>query len=245
MSYSFCKIRYIREKHLYCSRPINFAERRRILSANKAACLKDLESYFAWVIDMLFLGRDLISRSTVVSLRQNDIVTLETIYSSDLTYIQRLSFKGFMYAPSHQLPVAWSFHATKSTGTETWNSNISDDNQIMSNITFNEILVNVGDVWSSTTNGAIIPVGGLYYVTFVLLYAKCHLEASLLVNDLATTSIVKTICANKGYLMTRERSVLLSLTKKDTVTVKIINGTVATCRRSLVTSFAGILVYPL
>ena len=245
MSYTFCKIRCIREKHLYCSRPINFAERRRILSANKAACLKDLESYFAWVIDMLFLGRDLISRSTVVSLRQNDTVTLETIYSSGHKNVQWLSFKGFMYAPSHQLPIAWSVHATNNEDFGNCDPHTFDMCQTMSSITFNKISVNVGDVWSSTTNGAIIPVGGLYYVTFVLLYAKCHLEASLFVNDLATTSIVKTTCDNMGYLMTRERSVLLSLTKKDIVLVKIINGTVATFRTRLLTSFAGILVYPL
>ena len=194
---------------------------------------------------MLFLGKDLISRSTVVSLRQNDTVTLETIYSSDHKNIQRLSFKGFMYAPSHQLPVAWSVHATNNEDVGNCNSQTWDMCQTMSNITFNKISVNVGDVWSSITNEAIIPVGGLYYVTFVLLYAKCHLEASLFVNDLATTSIVKTTCVDWGYLMTRERSVLLSLTKKDIVTVKIIKGIVATFRARSVTSFAGILVYPL
>ena len=199
---------------------------------------------------MSFLGRDFISRSAVVLLRQNDRVTLHTKYTA-LNYgrIDKfwLSFKGFMYAPSHQLPVAWSVHATNSIGHENWYAQYdsSDICQTMSNITFNKISVNVGDVWSSTTNGAIIPVGGLYYVTFVLLYAKCHLEASLFVNDLATTSIVKTTCVDWGYLMTRERSVLLSLAKKDIVTVKIINGTVATFRTRLITSFAGILVYPL
>ena len=194
---------------------------------------------------MLFLGRDLISRSAVVSLWQNDTVTLQTIYASGHENIQWLSFKGFTYAPSHQLPVAWSVHATNNGDLENCDPQTFDLCQTMSNITFNKISVNVGDVWSSTTNGAIIPVRGLYYVTFVLLYAKCHLEASLFVNDLATTSFVKTTCGDRGYLMTRERSVLLSLTKKDIVTVKIINGTVATFRTRLVTSFAGILIYPL
>ena len=197
---------------------------------------------------MSFLGRDFISRSAVVLLRQNDTVILHTKYTA-LNYgrIDKywLSFKGFMYAPSHQLPVAWSVHATNNEEYGNCYAHISDMCQTMSKITFNKISVNVGDVWSSTTNGAIIPVRGLYYVTFVLLYAKCHLEASLFVNDLATTSIVKTTCGNMGYLMTRERSVLLSLTKKDIVTVKIINGTVATFRKRLITSFAGILVYPL
>ena len=196
---------------------------------------------------MSFLGRDFISRSAVVLLQQNDTVTLHTKYEDLYGLIDKywLSFKGFMYAPSHQLPIAWSVHATNSEGSPNWISLRRDICQTISNITFNKISVNVGDVWSSTTNGAIIPVKGLYYVTFVLLYAKCHLEASLFVNDLATTSIVKTTCVNRGYFMTKERSVLLSLTKKDIVTVKIINGTVATFRTRLVTSFAGILVYPL
>ena len=112
-------------------------------------------------------------------------------------------------------------------------------------LTFNKISVNVGNVWSSATNEAIIPVRGLYYVTFVLFTAECHTEASLFGNKSATTSIVKTACDNIGYLVTRERAVLLSLAEKDIVSVKIINGTVATVRDQFIYSFAGILIYPL
>ena len=196
---------------------------------------------------MLFLEKDLISCSTVVSLQQNSTVTLHTNYAgiNDHNNIPRLSFKGFLYAPSHQLPVVWSVHATNNEIHGNCDAHTFDICHSMSYITFNKISVNVGDVWSSTTNMAMIPVRGLYYVTFVLLHAECHLEASLLVNDLATTSIIKTTCGNMGYLMTRERAVLLSLVEEDIVTVKIIKGTFATFREKFLSSFAGILVYPL
>ena len=202
-------------------------------------------------IILLLLDRDLISRSVVLSLQQNDTVTLSAAYImmsiKDKSFW--LSFKGFMYAPLHQLSVAWSAHVTNN---EDANGAaicdyppLLDICRIIANITFTKISVNAGDVWSSTTNGAIIPVRGFYYITFVLASTKCHLEASLFVNDSASTSIAKTACGTSSYLITRERAVLLSLAEKDIITVKIIKGTVATFRDRFLTSFAGILIYPL
>ena len=183
----------------------------------------------------------------MLSLQQHDSITLYTRYKAnsekDDSFL--LSFKGYMYAPLHQLPVAWSVHATNNEFPVTCDAHTDDFCRKIANITFNKISVNVGGVWSSMTNEAIIPVRGLYYVTFVLLYADGNLEASLFVNDLATTSIVKTTCDIVGCLMTRERAVLLSLAEKDVVTVKIIKGTIATFRFQFPTSFAGILIYPL
>ena len=161
-----------------------------------------------------------------------------------------LSFKGFMYAPLHHLTVAWSVHATNDEDAE--GAATCDNNTLIymfcrtfANITFNKISVNVGYVWSSATNEAIIPIKGLYYVTFVLFGSECHVEASLLVNESTMTSMVKTACGIRGYLITRERAVLLTLTERDKVTVKITTGTLATLRDQVLTSFAGILIYPL
>ena len=156
-----------------------------------------------------------------------------------------LSFKGFMYAPSHQVPVAWSVHATNDKGVDNCNYDNSDFCFKVNVITFNVILVNVGHAWSAATNEAIIPQRGLYYVTFVLQYIQCPLVASLLVNNVTTSFIIKTTRDMIGYLITRERAVLLNLEENDTLRVTVIDGTVATFRDSFVTSFSGILVYPL
>ena len=183
----------------------------------------------------------------MLTLQKYDSVTLYTRYTAnkvkDNSFL--LSFKGFMYAPLRQLPIAWSVHAKNNEYPFTCDAHITDYCRKIANITFNKISVNVGDVWSSTTNEVIISVRGLYYVTFVLLYADGNLEASLFVNNLVTTSILKTTCDIVGCLMTRERAVLLSLAEKDVVTVKIIKGTIATFKYQFTTSFAGILVYPL
>ena len=153
-----------------------------------------------------------------------------------------------MYAPLHQLTVAWAVYANKNEDAPSCSVIDFQRNCFKcthTGLTFNKISVNLGNVWSSTTNEAIIPVKGLYYVTFVLFSAECHLEASLFVNKSATASIVKTASDNIGYLITRERAVLLSLAEKDIVSVKIINGTVATVRDLFIHSFSGILIYPL
>ena len=193
---------------------------------------------------------DFISRSTVLSLQQNDSVTLHTRYMSHTEKSSSyywLSFKGFMYTSSQQLPVAWSVHATNNISAE--NSNCDphsfDSCLKIGDITFNEVSVNVGQVWSSATNEAIIPIRGLYYVSYVLLYTECHLVASLLVNNVATSFIIKTTCGSFGYLATRERAILLNLEENDRLGLTVINGTVATFKISFVTSFSGILVYPL
>ena len=115
------------------------------------------------------------------------------------------------------------------------------------NLTFDTIAVNIGDVWAETTNEAIIPVGGIYYVTFVLIFTQCHLEATLCVNNVATTFIVITTCSTSGNIATRERAVLLNLKKGDRLNVKLMNGTLVLPQRDSMdlTSFAGILLYPL
>ena len=159
-----------------------------------------------------------------------------------------LTFKGFLYTPSHQLQICWSVHSTAAEVTENNLNCISqtpDMCQLKNNLTFDTVALNLGNVWSTTTNEAIISVKGLYYISFVLVFAKCHLEATLFVNTMATTSIVKTACKTKeNYMMTKERAILLNLKQQDRLSVKIVNGAVATLKRGSVASFAGILVYP-
>ena len=181
------------------------------------------------------------------SLQKNDAVIIYTIHIAiHDKAISWLSFKGFMYAPLHQLLIAWSVQAKTDEGVQKcYLHRVPDFRCKVNIITFNVILVNVGHAWSAATNEAIIPQRGLYYVTFVLLHIQCPLVASLLVNNVTTCFIIKTTSDTIGQVISRERAVLLNLEENDTLRVTIINGTVVTYSESFVSSFSEILVYPL
>ena len=191
------------------------------------------------------------SRSTVLSLHQNDLFTLYVTYNS-YSYLNCnrpiwLSIKGFLYVPSHRQPVAWSVFSKSSENYFNCPTPSLTFYCLKNNLTFDTVSVNISDVWAATTNKAIIPVGGLYYVTFALVFTQCHLEATLCVNNVATTFIVITTCSTRRSIATKERAVLLNLKKGDKLNVKLINGTlVLPLTESMdLTSFAGILLYPL
>ena len=211
------------------------------------------------------LGAEFVSRSTVLYLKSNDVVTIN-VKNKDVnrqSHKLKILVNGFLYNPSHKSPVVWSVHST----TKVPPSDSAMDEQslackneklickdvnlyfccaMVSVFTFDKVTVNLGNVWSTLTNEAIIPFNGLYYVTFVLLLSKCNMMAILFVNEEATTSIRRLFqCVTVTSLSTRERAVLLNLRKYDKVSVKIINGSVATFTDGSVASFAGLFLYPL
>ena len=190
---------------------------------------------------------DSISRSAMLSLQQNDYITVHTTYkpSSSKSGIW-LSFKGFLYNSSHQQQIGWSVHSMAVFSKEKHSFEcISPTNrcQLKYILTFDTVTVNLGNVWSTTTNEVTIPTNGLYYISFVLVFTNGNLKATLLVNKNATTSIVKTSRKPNSYLITRERAIMLHLTEQDRLNVQIINGAVATFQQDILASFAGILVY--
>ena len=198
-------------------------------------------------IILTILETDSISRSAVLFIQQNDHITAHATcqpYSSKCGIW--LSFKGFLYNPSHQQRIGW---AVQSTAVFSKNKHslecVSPTNscQLKHNFIFDTVTLNLGNVWSPTTNEVTIPTSGLYYVSFVLVFTNGNLKATLLVNKNATTSIVKTSRKPNSYLITRERAIMLHLTEQDRLNVQIINGAVATFQQDILASFAGILVY--
>lgn len=92
-------------------------------------------------------GYDTISRTVLHRMTRRQRVT---IFSKAQVYsdIYGLSsFKGFLYEPSHGVKVAWSVHVVKRE--EGW---IQIAAAPESNIQYNDIEVNIGEVWNSATN---------------------------------------------------------------------------------------------
>jgi hypothetical protein len=92
-------------------------------------------------------GYDTISRTVLryMTRRQRVTILSKAEVYSDVYGLS--SFKGFLYEPSHGVKVAWSVHVVKRE--YSW-SQIAAAPE--SNIKYNDIEINFGEVWKSTTN---------------------------------------------------------------------------------------------
>ena len=116
--------------------------------------------YNAEVSDTLHGGVDTASRTVPVSLKKGQKVwiTSNGLQSSSDIY-QMSSFKGFLYSPIHGINVVWSVHTLTQLFVASGGGS--------SDMGFEIVAVNVGNVWQSSKNQSIIPVTGTYYVELI------------------------------------------------------------------------------
>ena len=173
---------------------------------------QSVPSHFCRMITYFVDGEVLtICCSIVLLLTGGDSVYISWNFRPQIDRYEQASFKGFLYAPPNNMSVVWSAAISRP-------SKLSVDDQ--RDITLTDVIINVGGVFrGNDTSKVIIPINGVYYVTFRALQ-PINVTAALFVNRRKHMEIISV-----GYFMhtlTLERSFLLHLTTGNSLSLRLI-----------------------
>ena len=172
------------------------------------------------------IGVDIISRGCLLSLSVNDTISVSMSRLGDLTYLET-GFRGFLYSPAHERPVAWSAH----------NYDLVTGNGTALN--FPVVLVNKVAAWEG--NRAVVPVTGTYFIEMIgRTAANGSIDMKLMLNT--NTLLTRLYFSGPASYVTRSRSVVVDLKLDDVLTVAYENVKMdGTLNNGI--SFQGMLLY--
>ena len=177
-----------------------------------------------------------VSGSAVVQLVTNDSLMISTEAEYE-NLIDKISFKGFLYAPLNNNSVAWSVRLRVENKQQQIES---FDDIMLSGIISYEIFSNANDAFNNKTNLLVLPTDGVYYVTFsVLVGTSTSVTGTLLVNNIAIADVF--ISRGDGFT-TYERALLLQLMTGDRLSVKLRKAD--NDLKYAIIYFAGLLIVP-
>ena len=178
-----------------------------------------------------------VSGSAVIKLYKNDSAFIAKDSRNDYS---QASLRGFLYSPVSDMFIAWSARLVKEEKRFTFD--------VLDDFNFEDISLNIGDVFKGDKNSTvIIPVDGIYYVTFQTAMIPSA-TITLSINGTELNEITLIEVSDKTYASgSYERSLLLQLTSGNKLSLSLRlqygKSVFFTCDFSPV--FAGFLVVPL
>ena len=141
------------------------------------------------------------SCNAMLKFGQGDSVYIEWFegpyFSNMYKTFNQASFKGFLYAPTDQISIAW--YARVQVGRYI---------DILKDLVFDDVLVNIGEVFKSNdTSKVFIPKSGIYNVIFKTYKLPKDFAVALFVNGSKNLKIR----SSNSFLDSLERSILLQL----------------------------------
>ena len=182
--------------------------------------------------------KDISSNSVLLKLSAGDLVDLQFAASynydhySDSHY--QTSLSGFLYEPVHGYNVAWS---VAQSNTNTYTGPVTA-------FPFNQVWVNDGGVWSTSTNTATISVSGIYWLKVSGTSPSSTTNQFNFIITLNGQPLINAMekVTNGGYNV-RSHSVAYRLSRGDQLQVSLPNG-FQVYTLSYTASFCGFLIYP-
>ena len=176
-------------------------------------------------------GYIMTGKTFALYLSVGDTVYLNLVYNNQLyssTYYS-MSFAGFLYEPLHTHKVIWSVHR------------ISNINGQYNPLPFEDVSVNVGNGWNTTSNKFLVPYAGVYQLHLTATsIGYAAVDYRLMWNDVAYASLLSaTVFYNN--VITRSRSIMIEASVGDTFYIATTSSTnlYGSCRE---TSFTGYLI---
>ena len=176
-------------------------------------------------------GEDMASRTIAVQLAAGDIVDLRlqwgSLFSSGGL---ETSFAGFLYEPVNGQKVIWSVHQT---------NNIVGQ---CSPFPFNDVTVNFGNGWNTTSNSFVVPFAGVYQLHFtVTLQPFSIIDFRLIWNNVAYTNIFSDSTVNNGVDI-KSRSIMIKASVGDTLYLSTTGTANLFSTANRLISFTGLLI---
>ena len=176
-------------------------------------------------------GTIMTGKTFALYLSVGDTVYLNVVYNNQLysDNYYSMSFAGFLYEPLHTHKVIWSVHR------------ISNINGQYNPLPFEDVSVNVGNGWNTTSNKFLVPYAGVYQLHLtVTSIGYAGINCLLVWNEVPHADVLSTTVLYNNSI-TRSKSIMIEASVGDTFYIATMtsNKLYGSCRE---TSFTGYLL---
>ena len=188
-------------------------------------------TYEMTTTDTVHNGHDTVSRTFAVSLSAGSTVYTGLVNGSIFSNnAYQTSIAGFLYEPLNGRKVIWSVHQTNTM------------NGAYGPFPFNDVDVNIGNGWNSSTSKFVAPYAGVYQLHLTATsMPNSQVDFRLYWNNVAYANIYSTT-TNYNGLVTRSRAIMIDATAGDTFFIATLSSTHLYSSSRRLISFTGFLI---